>query len=170
MIGNGDGTFRAVSTNTAASPGSAQVADLNGDGVLDVVTGGPVTSGGSSPLLVLLGNADSFGRRNNFVYDVDLLTIHGARSALDWSKKQQTSISRELGMLGAYQSRLQAARSVLDTTRINSMAASSRITDADIAAESADLVRLQILQQSGQSILAQANLQPQIALQLLRGL
>jgi flagellin len=49
------------------------------------------------------------------------------------------------------------------------MGAESRIRDADIAAEAAELTRLNILQQAGTAILAQANQQPQLALQLLGG-
>ena len=47
------------------------------------------------------------------------------------------------------------------------MAAESRIRDADVAAEAAELTRLSILQQAGTAILAQANQQPSLALQLL---
>ncbi|MBF0455259.1 MAG: flagellin FliC, partial [Magnetococcales bacterium] len=49
----------------------------------------------------------------------------------------------------------------------NTSAARSRITDADIAAETASLTKNAIMQQAGTAILAQANQQPQIALQLL---
>lgn len=93
--------------------------------------------------------------------------INRAREALDWSKAQGAAIAREMGMLGAYQSRLLSTRAVIDTSRINSQAAASRITDADVADEAAKLVASQIQQQLGQSVLAQANQQPRIALQLL---
>ena len=51
---------------------------------------------------------------------------------------------------------------------INISAAKSRIWDADMSAEITEFTRLQILQQSGTAILAQANAQPQSILQLLR--
>jgi len=51
---------------------------------------------------------------------------------------------------------------------INISAAKSRIWDADMAVEISDFTRLQILQQSGTAILAQANAQPQSVLQLLK--
>jgi flagellin len=47
------------------------------------------------------------------------------------------------------------------------MAAESRIRDVDVAAESAELTRLSILQQAGASVLAQANQAPALALSLL---
>ena len=55
----------------------------------------------------------------------------------------------------------------LKAEEINVSAAKSRIYDADMAAEISDFTRLQILQQSGTAILAQANAQPQSILQLM---
>lgn len=49
-----------------------------------------------------------------------------------------------------------------------SQEAVSRIVDADVAQESAESVRLKIVQQSATTVLAQANLSPSLALQLLR--
>jgi flagellin len=51
----------------------------------------------------------------------------------------------------------------------NLSAAESRIRDVDVAVETAELTRNSILQQAAISILAQANTQPQIALQLIQG-
>jgi flagellin len=69
--------------------------------------------------------------------------------------------------LGAAQNRISSAlRSILNTKE-NLSAAESRIRDVDVAAESADLARNSILQQAATSILAQANTQPQLALNLL---
>ena len=71
------------------------------------------------------------------------------------------------GQIGAFLSRVDTASSNLSSMTENIRAAESRIMDADIAEESATLVRSEILQQVGQSVLAQANQQPQVALQLL---
>ena len=57
----------------------------------------------------------------------------------------------------------------LASSRENFAAAEGRIMDADVAEETANLTRTQILQQAGSAVLAQANLQPSLALQLLRG-
>ena len=57
---------------------------------------------------------------------------------------------------------------VLGSTIENHLAAEARIRDADIAQEAADLVRDQLLQQTGAAILAQANQQPALALKLLQ--
>lgn len=78
-----------------------------------------------------------------------------------------SSISLRRGTLGATESRLASAINTLSTYRIEAAAAESRIRDADVAAEAAELTRLTILQQAATAVLAQANQQPQIALQLL---
>jgi flagellin len=57
----------------------------------------------------------------------------------------------------------------LGTAAESLSAANSRIRDVDIAAETAELTRNQILSQAGVSVLSQANQMPQVALQLLKG-
>ena len=69
--------------------------------------------------------------------------------------------------LGAIQNRLQNTVNNLSATSENVTAARSRIRDADFASETAELSRLQILQQAGTSILAQANQAPNQVMQLL---
>lgn len=53
-------------------------------------------------------------------------------------------------------------------TRDTSIEAAARIIDADVAAESADLVKTHVLQQVASSVLAQANQLPALALRLLQ--
>ncbi len=55
----------------------------------------------------------------------------------------------------------------LQVARENFSAAESQIRDVDVATEAADLTRLNILQQAGAAVLAQANQQPSLALSLL---
>jgi flagellin len=64
-------------------------------------------------------------------------------------------------------SRLETALANLHTTKENYTAAASRIEDADVASESAELTRANILKQTAASVLSQASLQPRIVLQLL---
>lgn len=68
---------------------------------------------------------------------------------------------------GAVQSRLNTTTSNLDIQHENLSAANSRIRDADIAKESAELASAQVLQQAAISVMAQANQQPAQALRLL---
>lgn len=88
------------------------------------------------------------------------LTISRIDSALD-------SVSDIRARLGAFQNRFDSVIANLSNVMENTSAARSRILDADIAAETANLTKNAILQQAGTAILAQANQQPQIALQLL---
>ena len=69
---------------------------------------------------------------------------------------------------GAEQSRLTFASSVLTTNETNLMSANSRISDVDVAQESTQLARFNVLVQAGTSMLAQANQSSQIALKLLQ--
>jgi len=68
---------------------------------------------------------------------------------------------------GASQSRLGFASEVLATNKANLEAANSRIIDVDVAEESTQLARYNVLVQAGTSMLAQANQSPQVALRLL---
>ncbi|MEO5377443.1 MAG: flagellin FliC [Magnetococcus sp. DMHC-6] len=77
------------------------------------------------------------------------------------------SVSAIRSTLGAFQNRFEATISSLTNISENTSAAQSRIMDADIAAETANLTRYSILQQAGVAVMAQANQQPQIALRLL---
>ena len=74
------------------------------------------------------------------------------------------------GDLGALQNRLQSTITNLGVSVENLTAAESRIRDVDVATESAELTRNSILQQASIAVLAQANVQPQNALQLLQNL
>lgn len=69
--------------------------------------------------------------------------------------------------LGALQNRLQSTSNNLAITEENFSAANSRIRDVDIAAETADLAKNNILTQAGVSVLAQANQAPNAALKLI---
>jgi len=90
-----------------------------------------------------------------------------SRLALDAVNNAIQSLATTRGSLGASEARLNVAIKNLSVSRENFAAAESRIRDVDVAAEAAELTRLNILQQAGAAVLAQANQQPQLALQLL---
>lgn len=69
--------------------------------------------------------------------------------------------------LGALQNRLQSASNTLAIAEENTSAANSRIRDVDVAQETADMAKNNILAQAGVSVLAQANQAPNFALKLL---
>jgi flagellin len=91
-----------------------------------------------------------------------------AQNALAAITSAVVSLNSLRGTLGTVESRLGSAVQNLSVTRENSIAAESRITDADIASEAAELTRLKILQQAGASVLSQANQSPLLAVQLLQ--
>ncbi|MBF0421809.1 MAG: flagellin FliC [Magnetococcales bacterium] len=90
-----------------------------------------------------------------------------ANSALGFIDSALDKVSSFRATLGALQSRFQTVISSLQNVVENTDAARSRIQDADIALETANLTKYTILQQAGVAILAQANQQPTIALALL---
>jgi flagellin len=79
------------------------------------------------------------------------------------------SISAQRAQFGAVQNRLEHTLSNLAVYQENLTASESRIRDVDMAAEMVNFTKLQILQQSGTAMLAQANQTPQSVLQLLKG-
>jgi flagellin len=91
-----------------------------------------------------------------------------SRAALDAINTAISSLASTRGTLGATESRLQVAINALTVSRENFASAESRIRDVDVASEAAELTRLNILQQAGAAVLAQANQQPSLALNLLR--
>ena len=78
------------------------------------------------------------------------------------------SISAQRAQFGAVQNRLEHTLSNLAVYQENLTASESRIRDVDMAAEMVNFTKLQILQQSGTAMLAQANQAPQTILSLLR--
>lgn len=90
------------------------------------------------------------------------------------SQTSMTAIDAALDSLGTFRAqlgatgnRLQAAVENIQTYAESLSAANSRIRDVDVAEESANLAKANVLQQAGISVLAQANQQPQMALKLL---
>ncbi|MDO3377962.1 flagellin domain-containing protein [Geoalkalibacter halelectricus] len=77
------------------------------------------------------------------------------------------TVSSARGDLGAIQNRFESTIANLSNISENVSAARSRIMDADIAQETSNMTKFNILQQAGVSILAQANQAPQLALSLL---
>ncbi len=79
-----------------------------------------------------------------------------------------TSLNTTRAGFGAGMNRLQDAASQIQSTETNLSAALSTIQDVDVAQETGNLARHQVLAQAGASVLAQANQSPQLALKLLQ--
>ena len=91
------------------------------------------------------------------------------RAYLDKISAAIDKISQDRSTLGAYQNRLQAAADNLAVMNENYERSMSQIMDVDMAEESANMVKYQVLQQTSATMLAQANQIPAIAMQLLQG-
>ena len=169
-LGRSDGTFGAAVSYGVLEEGASGVVvgDVNGDGIFDIGVSGYgdyYGYGDFGQTSVLFGNSKEV-TTSPFL---NITTRQGALDAMTVIDATLNGIARELGAIGANQSRLDVALQTLAVSRENFDAAGSRIIDADIAEESSRLVRLNILQQAASSVLAQANQQPALALQLLRG-
>lgn len=98
---------------------------------------------------------------------VDVSTKDGAKSAIDAIKEAIDEVSAQRSDLGAVQNRLEHTIKNLDNVVENTTAAESQIRDTDMATEMVNYVKNNILQQAGQSMLAQANQLTQGVLTLL---
>ena len=108
-------------------------------------------------------DSESLGLR-----DVDISTQAGAKLAVDKIKAAINTVSTQRGALGALQNRLEHTINNLSVTTENMTAAESRIRDVDMAKEMMAYTKNNILVQSAQAMLAQANQIPQGVLQLLQ--
>ena len=110
--------------------------------------------------------------------DASALGLSGTQSSIETAANAQSmlalvdsaiaNVSTRRGNLGGVQNRLGSTIANLSIAAENLSAANSRIADADFAIETANLTRNQIILQAGVAVLAQANVLPQYALQLLR--
>lgn len=98
----------------------------------------------------------------------DISTAATASAAIAAIDTALNSVASNRSTVGAVMGRLDFTIQQLETARENQYAAQSRIMDADFAAETANLSRAQILQQSGTAMVAQANAVPQNVLSLLQ--
>ena len=98
---------------------------------------------------------------------LDTSAVANASAALSSIDTAINSVNTARAKLGANQNQLSSAQRSIDNLRENLSAAESRIRDVDVAEETATLTKNSILQQAAVSVLAQANVQPQLALSLL---
>ncbi|MGS3150283.1 flagellin [Aeromonas sanarellii] len=132
------------------------------------------SSGDQYSNIDMTGNSlSSFGlfAQDKMKYTVDNIDVLNDSNASQAVKTLDTAMKQ----LGVQRSRIGAQANALDSTvrrlsgaNENLSAARSRIRDADIARESARLVRTNIMQQASSAILGQANTRPNIALRLLQ--
>lgn len=156
--GNRDGSFAAPTSMTGVTQNSVEYYDFTGDGVLDAIG--------------LSGNFGVWAQQTSNTTSqqyIRLKTVSEAKSAITLLDGTLDRINKERGLTGSYLSRLESALNTLSSSRENYLASEARIKDTDVAFETANLVRANILQQSASAILAQATQSPRLALTLLSG-
>lgn len=125
---------------------------VSNDGA-DGLVGGTIAAAGVADLGLTLSAID---------------TAANAQTAVATIASAVTTLGTSQSTIGTLQNRLQFATSLAQSQNVNSKAAESRIRDANIAEESANMTRFNILTQSGIAALAQANQQGSSVLALLR--
>jgi flagellin len=102
------------------------------------------------------------------VSSMNLLSASSSQSALTVLDSAINTITDQRAAMGAYQNRLSASITNLETTSVNLQASRSRILDTDYAKETTNLAKAQIVQQAATAMLAQANQSAQSVLALLK--
>jgi len=110
---------------------------------------------------VMYGSTDAASALNSTSNSANAATLTALDLAID-------TVNAARAQLGAIQSRFEKTINFLSTGIENQSAARGRIMDADFASETSNLSRVQILQQAGTAMIAQANQMPQSVLQLLK--
>jgi len=159
FLGDGTGNLsQGALTNVIGNMNSLETGDANGDGVDDIAYANGVKSS-----FLVLGNTTEV----TTLPTLNINTQEGALATMDLMEEALSRVSRELGDIGSNQSRLATALGHLRQSELRYREAASRILDADISKETAELIRVQILQQAASAVLGQANQTPALALQLL---
>lgn len=119
-----------------------------------------------------LGALGVFADSDAAALGVDDGSIHvdnntNARNAINSIDTALTNINTQRSNIGAAMNRLETTSQNLMISIENLSASESRIRNVDVAAESAELVRNQVLQQASAAMLSQANQAPSLALSLL---
>ncbi len=143
-----DGTAGLITYQVGANSGADQVITIDLTSTNATIASIFTASGGTA------GDVSDQANSNTAIGAID-----GAIQAIDTIR----------GGLGAIQSRLESTISNLMNVAENLSASRSRILDADIALETAEMTKANILQQAGVSVLSQANQAPSLALNLLQG-
>lgn len=154
------------------------VAQASGADGIKVFATGTAASGASGLTLQIGDTADEY---NKVTVSVDDMSASGlgltglqvteqgiAADSITQVKSAIEKVSTNRGKLGALQNRMEHTINNLSVTTENMTAAESRVRDTDMAKEMMAFTKNNVLVQAAQSMLAQANQQPQQVLQLLR--
>jgi flagellin len=165
----------------SAIAGSASYAETSGELSVTLDNGFGLFEGGDSNLLsgLGLGEMDNRFTSNPVTNSVtlasptptpgapDISTVSGAASALTSVKSAINQLTSDRATVGATITRLNYTTEQLGVLNTNLSSANSRIKDVNVAEESSEYARYNILVQSGTAMLAQANTMPNSTLRLL---
>lgn len=182
--------FSSLGVSISLAADAAETADNIGAGL---TTKTVITSAGSGSLTLQVGSDVVAGTdtvsvsfddvRVNDSTNINMTDLKAALDAFNTGTASQSEastlmskvdaaldfFSSKRATLGAIQNRMDYAIANTMTTAENTVAAKSRIVDADFAAETANMTKNSVLQQAGVAMIAQANALPQQILTLLRG-
>lgn len=171
-----EATVKAALANVAVS--GKGITGVKGDTGLAATTGTAKGPTGASLILQIGDTADKYNKMSVTVGDmhakalgIDTLTVadqDGAAAAIQSIKDAINTVSSTRGDLGAIQNRLEHTSNNLSVMTENIQDAESTIRDTDVADEMMAYTKNNILIQSAQAMLAQANQVPQGVLQLLQ--
>jgi flagellin len=155
----------------------SRIAQTTQFGGVDVLKGGfssifLVGANAGQTISVNVSRTDGYGTSGLFGSSAGALSVSTtgqASAALTAIDSAIEVVNGKRADLGAIQNRFQSTIRNLSNISENVSSARSRIQDTDFAAETANLTRLQIIQQASTTILSQANQRPQAALSLLQG-
>ena len=125
------------------------------------------TENGETTTIVGTGTAISVATLGVTTAAIDFSTAGASGGVIAIADTAIAAVNTRRSQFGAAQNRLEFTSNVLGIQEENSLAAESAIRDADIARETIGFTRSQILVTAGTSILAQSNILPQTALQLI---
>ena len=159
---DGGGTAGTFTSTTMKSVVSLSSSSANGV----TISGVDTTSLNASGFSAGVTSATSVAGAG--VSTISLLSAASSQNALSVLDSAINTITDSRASMGAYQNRLTASITNLETTSTNLQASRSRILDTDYAKETTNLAKAQIIQQAATAMLAQANQSSQSVLALLK--
>ena len=182
-----NGTYSTSEKAMLASEVKARIAEINRLANVSEFSSIKLLDGTTTSNLVLQVGANSGGNNqldisdamikatatslnaelNATAVDTAFATSNTANAYIDNVDKAIEAVSDARAKIGAYQNRLESTLDSLDVRYENMASSLSTIQDTDVASEAAELTKAQILQNVSTSLLAQANQNPSIALNLI---
>ncbi len=158
-------TFNGVNLLTGSAKGTLLQVGPNASTSMNTINIGSALGTATATAMGLLGATTS--THWNTVGSIDFTNGDKARAFLNDIDRALSAVSQRRSLIGALQNQLGSATKNLQMNSENFSASESRIRDVNIASETSNLTKNQILEEASVSILSQANQAPQMVLKLL---